>query len=113
MKEDERRRAEELIKQRDEDTRRRMAAHMELTPQEQLREAVRHSIERQEASQGLSASPQGSGKTVATSIAPIGAAALGIVTVFLFASDRIALAAVTGSVALLLGFWFLYDRTTS
>lgn len=116
MNEEERRQAEELMKQRDDDTRRRMDAHVELTPQEQLREAVRHSMERQEyeASRGLSAPTQGgSGKTVATGIVLVGAAALGIATVFLFASDHVALAAVVGSIALLLGFWGFYDRLAS
>src|SRR5262245_17131760 len=103
MDEEERSQAAELMKQRDEDTRRRLDAHMELTPQEELREAVRHSIERQEHQvQGSSGPTQRGGRTVATSIVLIGAAALGIVTVVLFANDRIALAAVAGSIALLL-----------
>jgi VIT1/CCC1 family predicted Fe2+/Mn2+ transporter len=115
MNEEERRQAEKLMKERDDDTRRRIDAHIELTPQEQLREAVRQSMERQEydASQGLPGPAQGSGKTTATGIVPIGAAALGIATLFLFASGHIALAAVAGSVALLLGFWSLYDRFAS
>ena len=114
MNEAERRQAE-LMKQRDDDTRRRIDAHEELTPQEELREAVRHSMERQEheASQRRSGPIQVSGNTTSTRIVPIGAAALGIATVFLFSSDHIALAAVSGSIALLLGFWALYDRLTS
>jgi hypothetical protein len=115
MDEDERRQAAELMRQRDEDTRRRLDAHLELTPQEELREAVRHSIERQEqeASQGVSEPTPRGGRTVATSVVLIGAAALGIATVVLFAGDRVALAAVAGSIALLLAFWGLYDRFTS
>jgi hypothetical protein len=80
MNDEERRQAEELMRQRDEDTRRRLEAHVELTPQEELREAVRHSIERQEReASGESSEPaQRSGQSVAGGVVLIGAAGLGI-----------------------------------